>query len=89
MNNIYGAIGTTVTIFLFLYIYILKLNIKNNKQVIISQAMLHYRYSNKKIKIKNTKTQSINHYDKVNVKVIILDNNAYWIKDNVFYKAQW
>jgi hypothetical protein len=90
MNNFYGAIGTTVIMFLFLYIYILKLNIKNNKQLIISQAMLHFRYSNQKTKLKKikTKTQSINHYDKVNIKVIILDNNAYWIKDNVFYKAE-
>ena len=34
-----------------------------------------------------SKTQSINHYDKTNIKVIIVDNNAYWIKDNIFYKA--
>ena len=27
------------------------------------------------------------HYDKTNIKVIIFDNNAYWIKDNIFYRA--
>ena len=26
-------------------------------------------------------------FDKTNVKVIILDQQAYWIKDNIFYKA--
>jgi predicted lipase len=89
MNNIYGAIGTTVTILLFLYIYLLKIKIKNNKQPVISQSMLHYRYSTKKTQFKKikSKTQSMNHYDKVNVRVILLDNYAYWIKDNVFYKA--
>ena len=27
------------------------------------------------------------HHEKTNVKVIILDNQAYWIKNNIFYKA--
>jgi hypothetical protein len=89
MNNLYGAIGTTVTILLLLYIYILKNNINNNKQQIVSQSMLQYRYSNRKNnsrKIK-VKTQSKLHHEKTNIKVIILDNDAYWIKDNIFYKA--
>lgn len=33
------------------------------------------------------KTQSRNHDAKVNIKVIIMDNKAYWIKDNIFYTA--
>jgi hypothetical protein len=51
--------------------------------------MMLYRYSNgKKYSRKlKSKTQSKNHYDKTNVKVIILDNQAYWIKNNIFYKA--
>ena len=32
-------------------------------------------------------TQSKKHFDRTNVKVIIVDNQAYWIKDNIFYKA--
>jgi hypothetical protein len=89
MNNFYGAIGTTVTILLLVYIYILKNNVKNNRQPIISQAMLQYRYSNRKNNSRKIKvrTQSKLHYDKTNIKVIILDNDAYWIKDNIFYKA--
>jgi hypothetical protein len=89
MNNLYGAIGTTVTILLLVYIYILKNNIKNNKQPIISQSMLQHRYSNRKNNPRRMKvrTQSKLHYDKTNIKVIIFDNDAYWIKDNIFYKA--
>lgn len=88
MNSIYGAAGLTLTILLFIATYIFGL--KSRKPVvIISQAMLHYRYSaGKKYSRKlHSKTQSKNHYDKTNFKVIIFDNNAYWIKDNVFYSA--
>lgn len=89
MNNIYGAIGTTVTLLLIAYIFMLKNRIKNNKQPIISQSMLQYRYSSRKNNSRRikTRTQSKLHYDKTNIKVIIFDNDAYWIKDNIFYKA--
>jgi hypothetical protein len=89
MNNLYGAVGTTIAFLLLFYIYILHTRLKKKNSIIISQSMLQYRYSKRKSyarKIK-TKTQSKNHYDKTNVRVIILDNNAYWIKDNIFYKA--
>ena len=89
MNNIYGAIGITVTTLLLFYIFVLKNSIKNNRQPIVSQSMLQHRYSNRKNNSRRIKsrTQSKLHYDKSNIKVIILDNNAYWIKDNIFYKA--
>jgi hypothetical protein len=89
MNNIYGAIGITVTLLLIVYVLILKNSIKNNRQPIISQSMLQYRYSSRKNNSRRikSKTQSKLHYDKTNIKVIIFDNDAYWIKDNIFYKA--
>jgi len=89
MNNLYGAIGVTISMLLLFYIYMLNNKLKNNKPVIISQSMLQYRYSNGKTKSRKLKpgSQSKIHYDKTNVKVIILDNNAYWIKDNIFYRA--
>jgi hypothetical protein len=89
MNNIYGAIGTTVAILLVIYIFVLRNSIKNNRLPIISQSMLHYRYSdaNKRYKRMKSRTQSKARYDKNNIKVIIFDNDAYWIKDNIFYKA--
>ena len=88
MNNWYGAAGLTVTILLVLFTYVFASRDKNNTNI-ISQSMLLYRFNvGKKYsrKIKNS-TQSKKHYDKTNVKVIILDNQAYWIKDNIFYKA--
>jgi hypothetical protein len=33
-------------------------------------------------------TQSTNHHDSLFVRIIFLDNNAYWIKDNTFYTAK-
>jgi hypothetical protein len=88
MNNLYGAIGLTISMLLILSVYIF-LSKPKNKNQIISQAMLLHRFNyGKKYsrKIMN-RTQSKMHHDKTNVKVIILDNQAYWIKDNIFYKA--
>lgn len=89
MNNLYGAIGTTITILLLFYIYILKNNFKNKKNPIVSQSMLQYRYSTRKNNSRRfkPKSQSKNHYNETNTKVILFDNNAYWIKNNIFYKA--
>ena len=89
MNNLYGAIGTTVTVLMLFYIYLLRNRVKNSKQEIISQSMLQHRYSSRKNNSRRlkTKSQSKIHFDKTNIKVIIFDNSAYWIKDNIFYKA--
>ena len=89
MNNLYGAIGTTVTVLMLFYIYLLRNSVKNSKQEIISQSMLQHRYSSRKNNSRRlkTKSQSKIHFDKTNIKVIIFDNSAYWIKDNIFYKA--
>jgi len=89
MNNLYGAIGITGIFLLFFYIYILKSRVRKMRPEIISQSMLQYRYSNRKKNTRRLKTnsQSKMHHDKTNIKVIIFDNSAYWIKDNIFYKA--
>jgi hypothetical protein len=89
MNNLYGAIGTTLIVLLLFYTYLLKNSIKNNRPPIISQSMLQHRYSTRKNNSRRlkTRTQSTIQYDKTNIKVIIFDRNAYWIKDNIFYKA--
>jgi hypothetical protein len=55
-----------------------------------SQKNIHYLVSPylggipKKIK----KTQSLNHFNKNNLKVIIVDNEAFWVKDNTLYTAE-
>jgi hypothetical protein len=88
MNNWYGAIGLTLTILLVLFTYVFASR-SSKGPAIVSQSMLLYRYnSTKKYSRKLTnRTQSTKHYDKTNIKVIIVDSNAYWIKDNIFYKA--
>ena len=89
MNSIYGAATATASLFILLIIYLI-INKKGNKPTqIISQSMLQYRYSTRKKNSRklNTRTQSKVHYDKTNIKVIIFDSQAYWIKDNIFYRA--
>lgn len=89
MNNFYGAIAITVTILILFYVYLLRNRTIPGNRAIISQSMLLYRYNslNKKPRRLKPKTQSTIQHDKTNIRVIILDNNAYWIKDNMFYKA--
>lgn len=48
--------------------------------------LLKYSFIKENIKI-NTKSQSKIHDSKINIRVIIMDNQAYWIKDNAFYTA--
>lgn len=89
MNNIYGAIGITLIIGLGMLGYLIFLQKKSKTKNLVSQAILLHRFSNgKKYARKfNTKSQSKNQYNKTNIKVIIVDGQAYWIKDNIFYKA--
>ena len=88
MNNLYGAAGLTITILLVLFTYVFASR-SNKGTPVVSQAMLLYRYNGTKKYSRKlaTKTQSKIHHEKTNVKVIILDNQAYWIKNNIFYKA--
>jgi hypothetical protein len=71
-----------------------KYNIFNNfssRQLKQSQSNRHYLlflfnlYEETKKPPK--KTQSRLHEEKTNIKVIIMEDQAYWIKDNVFYTA--
>jgi hypothetical protein len=88
MNNWYGAVWVTITILLVLFTYVFASKPKK-KNTTLSQSMLLYRYNTSKKYSRKlvAKTQSTKHHDKTNVKVIILDNQAYWIKDNIFYSA--
>lgn len=59
---------------------------------IYRQSTIHHLVSpfiNAKILNKVKKeSQSVKHFNKTNIKVIIMDGSAFWIKDNVFYTAQ-
>jgi hypothetical protein len=89
MNSLYGAIVTTVAIVLLFCMYLMLTKKTNNKPMIVSQSMLQYRYSNRQKNSRklNVRSQSKVHHDKTNIRVIIVENSAYWIKDNIFYKA--
>lgn len=56
-----------------------------------SQSRNHQLFNKNKIskikKSKKTVSQSVKHDKNTNIKVIIMDDQAYWIKDNVFYTA--
>lgn len=90
MNSMLGAGLTTLILLLFLFGYTLYSRSKNNENApIVSQSVFLHRYVQNKQYGKNikVKTQSRKYHDKMNVKVIVVDDNAYWIKDNVFYTA--
>lgn len=90
MNNIFGAAGITLALLLFLFAYTIYNRPKKNEEpLIISQSMILQRHVQNKQYGKNLKikTQSRKYHEKMNIKVIIVDNNAYWVKDNIFYTA--
>jgi len=64
---------------------------RNNKLIRYSQSHVHSLVSPlippDLTKKKQPKTQSRKHEDSTNIRVIIMDSKAYWIKDNVFYSA--
>lgn len=85
-----------IAAFILMYV-IYKFQSKNNifqdsklKPIRYSQSHIHSLVSPlipKKLKQAPKKTQSRIHEAKTNIKVIIMDNRAYWIKDNGFYTA--
>lgn len=89
MNSALGAGIVSVSMLLLLSVYIIKARLNSKSSPIVSQAMLQYRFSsgNKYSRKLNRKSQSKNHEKETNVRVIIVDGQAYWIKDNIFYNA--
>jgi hypothetical protein len=78
---------TVLLVFLFFYLYIKKNN-KINK-VLYRQSDIHkvirgFALQKKQVSI----SQTTKHSNKNNIKVIILDSIAYWVKDNIFYTAE-
>jgi hypothetical protein len=89
MNSALGAGIVSVSMLLLLSVYIIKARLNSKSSPIVSQAMLQYRFSggNRYSRKLNRKSQSKNHEKETNVRVIIVDGQAYWIKDNIFYNA--
>jgi hypothetical protein len=81
----------------FLAIVLIKLQEKYNifyefssKNIMLRQSHYHgikvSQLKNKNISSKKRRQSSL-HVEKTNIKVIIMDDQAYWVKDNVFYTA--
>jgi Flp pilus assembly protein TadB len=87
MNSVYGSLAlTSIILFASAVLFYMQRNTK--KIHIVSQAELHHRFYDKKRQKRIIKTQSQNHFKETNINVIIVDNEAFWIKNNIFYKAQ-
>jgi hypothetical protein len=88
-----GSLITLVVLF-----FIAKIFYNTNKTIVhknkfrYSQSHIHSIVSpflgSLNIEKKKVDKQSIKHYNKNNLRVIIVDGEAFWVRDNVFYSAQ-
>jgi hypothetical protein len=88
MNNLLGALALTVPLLLIIG-YVVFFRNKAVYEPMMTQSMLHNQYSmqRKYIEKVNRKSQSKIRKEKENVRVIIVEDTAYWIQDNAFYTA--
>ena len=88
MNNVYGALALTIPLLLVIG-YVVFFRNRTVYEPMMTQSMIHNQYSvrRKHIEKINRKSQSKIRQEKENVRVIIVENEAYWIKDNGFYTA--
>ena len=92
MKYIAGSLMTLVAMFIASRIIFRNVP-KNEKNMYrYSQSHIHHLVHpllppTSKIK-KRIRTQAIKHFEKTNLRVIIVDDDAYWIKDNVLYTGK-
>lgn len=92
MQYIIGFLSAFVFVYFLVQIqYKYDILKENLKFIRFSQSRKHILYGpqhslnlNKK---KKKDSQSFRHDKTINIKVIIMDDQAYWIKDNIFYMA--
>ncbi len=93
MEYIIGFLSAIVFVYFLVRIQnkydVLKVRLKFSKA---TQSRNHYLFERDVDVVQNKKKevnrQSTKHDKNVNIRVIIMDNQAYWIKDNVFYTAE-
>ena len=92
MKYIIGSLSTLLLVAPIVYFIFNKIKKINTNKIIYSQSRIHKIISPFLPDVKTIKnirnSQSKNHIDRTNIKVIIIDNAAYWIKDNAFYMAE-
>ena len=91
MEYILGFLSAIAFIYFFIQIQgrydVLKERVKFVKSTQSRNYLLLNNFAYDRKKIKNINRQSLNHDKNINIRVIIMDNQAYWIKDNTFYTA--
>jgi hypothetical protein len=92
MEYFIGSMSTMVLLY-FVSKYRANLSEKNKSNVNIKFSQSHMHEIVKPLlppslfEKKKKDSQSSNHERKTNVKVIIIEGIAYWVKDNIFYMA--
>jgi hypothetical protein len=91
MDYFLGAVSTILIILFFAKTgkdddYLIKRTTVRYSQSHIFELVSPFLKDVKVVK-KQKNTQSKKYYEKTNLKVVFIENNAYWIKDNVFYVA--
>lgn len=83
--------STLIVIFIVTKFFYSNIDLKTNKTIRYSQTHIYELIKplivTKEINkvVKNSQAKVYN--EKINIKVIIMENVAYWIKDNIFYMA--
>lgn len=93
MEYIIGFLSAIVFVYFLVRIQnkydVLRVRLKFSKA---TQSRNHYLFERDvdvvQKKKKEVNRQSAKHDKNVNIRVIIMDDQAYWIKDNVFYTAE-
>lgn len=92
MEYFVGSLSTLII--LYVITKIMSINSFSDNLPVLRQSSIHqivkpFIPEEAKIRPKTIiNRQSRKHEDKTNVRVIIMDNQAYWIRDNVFYTAE-
>lgn len=87
-----GSLSTLIVLFVVAKFFFKNENINQPKNnFTYSQSHIHEiikpLLSSVKFEKKKINRQSRNHEERTNVKVIILEDKAYWVIDNIFYVA--
>lgn len=91
MRYFLGSMSTLIVIFIVTKFFYSNIDLKTNKTIRYSQTHIYELIKplivTKEINkvVKNSQAKVYN--EKINIKVIIMENVAYWIKDNIFYMA--
>ncbi len=93
VNDLEYFVGSSVTIAAWLFVLFLNKLFKTYNypvKIKASQSRTHYLMMPVTVNIvpmKDLVTQATNHFDNSQVRVLMTEENAYWIADNALYKA--